>query len=160
MNESPENLRLATTIEQLEEYVLGTWRDVYRLEYVHPDDLDRVRLLFGIDELEAGFDASDADIRFATDAQRNFIYLRDQRQCAYCDIPLDPRQMQADHLEPFSRGGKTRVDNLVCACKACNYAKGIMDPLEFIELLDEKGLEERDRLYQNWLLNVRLERGY
>lgn len=44
----------------------------------------------------------------------------------------------ADHVEPYQRGGRTNLDNLVSACPACNYGKynytleqlGLGDPRE------------------------------
>jgi len=28
-----------------------------------------------------------------------------------------------DHIKPLSRGGRTRIDNLVTSCWSCNYGK-------------------------------------
>lgn len=43
--------------------------------------------------------------------------------CAYChcDCSDDPT---VDHVVPVSRGGKSRMENLVVACRSCNSKKG------------------------------------
>lgn len=51
--------------------------------------------------------------------------------CAYCPTKCvavkrwryDPAQATIDHVIPLSRGGTSRVSNLVMACRACNEAK-------------------------------------
>lgn len=39
--------------------------------------------------------------------------------CAYCGGPSET----IDHVTPLSRGGLHHIDNLVPACKKCNFAK-------------------------------------
>lgn len=47
------------------------------------------------------------------------VLRRDAYTCAYCGDVAD----QVDHVYPKSRGGEDTMDNLVAACKRCNYAK-------------------------------------
>jgi hypothetical protein len=58
--------------------------------------------------------------RFFTDAQREFLRLRDG-VCAtpYCEAPI----RHADHTTPATDGGKTSLANGQSLCEACNYAK-------------------------------------
>jgi hypothetical protein len=58
--------------------------------------------------------------RFFTDAQREFLRLRDG-VCAtpYCEAPI----RHADHTNPAADGGKTSLANGQSLCEACNYAK-------------------------------------
>lgn len=44
--------------------------------------------------------------------------------CAYCKIPLTRLEATTDHVLPKARGGGNTKDNLVVACKPCNFAKG------------------------------------
>jgi hypothetical protein len=47
------------------------------------------------------------------------VLRRDAYTCAYCGDVAD----QVDHVHPKSKGGEDTLDNLVAACKKCNYAK-------------------------------------
>ena len=47
------------------------------------------------------------------------VLRRDAYTCAYCGDVAD----QVDHVYPKSKGGADELDNLVAACKRCNYAK-------------------------------------
>lgn len=42
---------------------------------------------------------------------------------------------QFDHLVPYSRGGRTAIENLVMACVPCNYGRGSWT-LEECKLID------------------------
>lgn len=66
---------------------------------------------------------------------RRCVIERDGNICRYCCrmIPLD--YITVDHVIPFSRGGKTILDNLVVACKRCNQKKGNFLPHEVNMLL-------------------------
>jgi 5-methylcytosine-specific restriction endonuclease McrA len=36
----------------------------------------------------------------------------------------NPNSYEADHVEPWSKGGPTKDENLVGACRTCNRSKG------------------------------------
>jgi 5-methylcytosine-specific restriction endonuclease McrA len=40
-------------------------------------------------------------------------------------------QCSAEHVVRTSDGGRTTADNIVAACRLCNYSRGSMDPIEF-----------------------------
>jgi 5-methylcytosine-specific restriction endonuclease McrA len=52
---------------------------------------------------------------------RNEVYDRDGRRCAECG---STENLVIDHIYPFSKGGKTELDNLQTLCKSCNSKKG------------------------------------
>ena len=52
---------------------------------------------------------------------RKVVFERDNFTCCYCKKTEGP--FEADHVLPKSRGGTTTLDNLVCACMACNRSK-------------------------------------
>jgi 5-methylcytosine-specific restriction endonuclease McrA len=44
------------------------------------------------------------------------------KQCHYCGY--EDEVMTVDHLLPRSRGGDNSLENLIPACRKCNYARG------------------------------------
>ena len=52
-------------------------------------------------------------------------------KCIYCDEPLTPEKMTADHLIPKSAGGKAERGNIAACCKQCNTCKGSTMPFTF-----------------------------
>lgn len=56
--------------------------------------------------------------RIATEAQRAALALRD-KGCIGCDA--NPAWCQAHHIQPWSWGGPTNLDNLVLACARCHH---------------------------------------
>ena len=52
---------------------------------------------------------------------RATLFLRDEFTCQYCGYK--GKDLTFDHVVPKSRGGKTRWDNVVAACQACNLRK-------------------------------------
>jgi 5-methylcytosine-specific restriction endonuclease McrA len=60
--------------------------------------------------------------------------------CPYCSKAMHWRELSIDHVEPRSKGGADKADNLVWACKRCNGAKGDLNGTEFkllMEFLDK-----------------------
>ncbi len=51
------------------------------------------------------------------------VYTNQEGKCAVChkDFPFD--QMEGDHIIPWSKGGKTVIDNCQMLCKHCNSIK-------------------------------------
>ena len=56
--------------------------------------------------------------RIATEAQRAALALRD-KGCIGCDA--NPAWCQAHHIQPWSWGGLTNLDNLVLVCARCHH---------------------------------------
>jgi len=52
---------------------------------------------------------------------RNQVFERDDYKCVECGAT---ERLQLDHIIPFSKGGKTELDNLETLCKTCNLKKG------------------------------------
>lgn len=56
-----------------------------------------------------------------SEEQRLTIYRRDKSKCWHCSLHVDWKDFEADHRPtPWSKGGKTTVENGVCAHKTCN----------------------------------------
>lgn len=52
-------------------------------------------------------------------------------RCAYCGIPAKQTPegyLTRDHVIPIIQGGDDKIDNIVPACKACNWKKGPETP--------------------------------
>lgn len=58
------------------------------------------------------------------------IVVRDRGRCQYCLKQFSMSQLTFDHVFPRSRGGETTWENVVCACRSCNMAKGDKTPEE------------------------------
>jgi hypothetical protein len=62
---------------------------------------------------------------------REYVLLKWNHQCAYCDTRAVPLEM--DHVQPTSRHGSNRVSNLVAACTLCNQRKSNQDLCDFLK---------------------------
>ncbi len=76
-------------------------------------------------------------------ALRLQVYDKYDGHCAYCGKPLKPEEMQVDHIYPYGRvdygdpkamqmvddGSMNAIENLMPACRACNFYKS-MDNIE------------------------------
>jgi 5-methylcytosine-specific restriction endonuclease McrA len=62
---------------------------------------------------------------------RRNLLLRDDHACQYCGFVGAAAELTVDHIVPMSRGGSgDRWDNLVIACKRCNWRKANHRPEE------------------------------
>jgi 5-methylcytosine-specific restriction endonuclease McrA len=61
---------------------------------------------------------------------RQNIYARDRYRCQYCGRRHPTEELTYDHVLPKSRGGKTKWENIVTCCVACNRKKGGRTPPE------------------------------
>lgn len=55
---------------------------------------------------------------------------RDGHTCYWCGQPGHTM----DHVIPWSKGGRTTMNNCICACEECNGARGDMPAEEFAKL--------------------------
>jgi 5-methylcytosine-specific restriction endonuclease McrA len=54
-------------------------------------------------------------------------------RCWYCGVLLAKEESTLDHVIPRSAGGRTRLGNLVLACKSCNMRKGSLSLEQYRE---------------------------
>lgn len=66
------------------------------------------------------------------------VFKRDSFTCQYCGQKAPDVVLEADHIEPRSKGGKDDILNLVTCCFECNRGKGAVR-------LDDKAVVERRR---------------
>ncbi|EAY4774906.1 DUF262 domain-containing protein [Salmonella enterica] len=63
-------------------------------------------------------------IRTFTDKQKREAYERQKGICSRCQHHYQINEMEADHITPWSEGGKTTSENCQMLCKADNRTKG------------------------------------
>ncbi|WP_252177624.1 DUF262 domain-containing protein [Endozoicomonas sp. 4G] len=63
------------------------------------------------------------NLRAFTDSQKRTLFERQKGICTECKEPFDIDQMEADHITPWSEGGKTELDNGQVLCRECNRRK-------------------------------------
>lgn len=44
-------------------------------------------------------------------------------KCHHCGGQFEPHELTMDHLVPLARGGRSGKNNVVVACKPCNFKK-------------------------------------
>jgi hypothetical protein len=71
---------------------------------------------------------------------------RDEYICQYCKLS----GYTIDHMIPISRGGKSTMDNCLCACKFCNHIKGDIPYDIFVKGVDKITLSVWIQLRSEW----------
>lgn len=56
------------------------------------------------------------------------VLKRDNHSCRYCGATAPDAKLTVDHVTPVALGGSDSPDNLVAACRDCNYGKGSTNP--------------------------------
>ena len=63
------------------------------------------------------------NIRSFDEDLKQLAFERQSGNCTQCGKPFAIEDMEADHIDPWSRGGKTVADNCQVLCKPCNRRK-------------------------------------
>ncbi len=66
---------------------------------------------------------SHLSLREFDDKMKRKMYEKQQGICPLCKKHFEFAEMQGDHIVPWSRGGRTVLENLQMLCRACNNAK-------------------------------------
>ena len=68
-------------------------------------------------------DEKHLNIRAFSEGMKQKVYEKQSGICAICDDEFTIKEMEADHITPWSEGGKTNEDNCQMLCKRCNREK-------------------------------------
>jgi hypothetical protein len=112
----------------------GLLYNAHKDEEFDPDRLEaRVSALMMDDEVTArrgiyqyilDSDERHLNIREFTPAQKRQIFERGGGKCKKCGVAVeDVSQGEFDHITPWSKGGKTEVENGQLLCRDCNRRK-------------------------------------
>ena len=63
------------------------------------------------------------NIRAFSEGMKQKVYEKQSGFCVICDDKFTIKEMEADHITPWSEDGKTREDNCQMLCKTCNREK-------------------------------------
>ncbi|MYG05963.1 HNH endonuclease, partial [Candidatus Poribacteria bacterium] len=63
------------------------------------------------------------NIRAFSASMKQKVYEKQSGICAMCDKEFTIKEMEADHITPWSEDGKTNEDNCQMLCKKCNREK-------------------------------------
>jgi hypothetical protein len=66
--------------------------------------------------------------RFSPPLCNRTLFRRDDHRCLYCGLQFSRTELTRDHVLPTSRGGIDRWENVVAACKRCNWQKDNRTP--------------------------------
>jgi len=110
----------------------GTWLKALEsfIEYIKSDN-DRSNEEISIDDSsnkcseKSKIDSENR--REIRDKLRLQVFMGDSFRCVFCGrSPANERGviLHVDHIHPFSKGGKTKLDNLQTLCEKCNLGKG------------------------------------
>lgn len=82
---------------------------------------DRVQVLYDrfISQCGASMLELDETRNFSSEI-REYVWRKSGKKCQVCDTSITLEEMDADHREPWSKGGKTTLDNARCLCVSCN----------------------------------------
>jgi hypothetical protein len=82
----------------------------------------RHEILIGL--LEGLFGKKDSRRSFSPEQRRLLWSSAEEKTCRGCGCALDWSTFQADHVRPYSRGGRTTLANAQLMCGSCNARKG------------------------------------
>jgi len=68
-------------------------------------------------------DEKHLNIRQFTDGQKRTAYQKQKGLCKKCRKKFEMKDMEGDHIKPWSKGGKTELKNCQMLCKGCNRKK-------------------------------------
>ena len=87
------------------------------------DEYEEITSKKGIYEYVLSGDDRFLSIRAFRDSEKRTVYERQKGICPKCGKHFDIKDMEADHIIPYSKGGHTTIDNCQMLCRDCNRRK-------------------------------------
>lgn len=87
------------------------------------DEYEEITSKKGIYEYVLSGDDRFLSIRAFRDSEKRTVYERQNGICPKCGKHFDIKEMEADHITPYSKGGHTTIDNCQMLCRDCNRRK-------------------------------------
>jgi hypothetical protein len=78
----------------------------------------------GVYEYLLSGDEKHLNIRAFTENQKRTVYEQQKKLCLKCKKPFQIKQMEAHHIIPWSKGGKTVLENCQMLCLDCHRKQG------------------------------------
>ena len=94
-----------------------------RIKNLLKNENDELKSTKGIWEYVLTDDKRLLDIRTFNNTERRALYERQNGECLGCKEEFKIEEMDADHIEPWSEGGATRMENARMLCKSCNRGR-------------------------------------
>ena len=111
----------------------GTLYNEYKNETLNPIEIEeKITKLFIDDDVtsKSGIytyiltgEEKNLSIRAFTLGMRHKVYAKQDHLCKKCNKEVPIEKMEADHIDPWSIGGKTNEDNCQMLCQECNRRK-------------------------------------
>lgn len=90
------------------------------------------------------------------------VFKRDSFSCQYCGATPPAVVLEVDHINPVSKGGGNRLDNLITACFSCNRGKAATPLTDIPKSLADRAVEVAEREAQikgyNKILQAKTDR--
>jgi len=90
---------------------------------------------------------------------------RQGEKCCYCGNKLTEENLTAEHIKPYSKGGKFTITNIRVACVDCNSKRGNNDFFPTLKYGGDSHLDEYAKIfmldeYGNNLIKSYIERNF
>ena len=107
----------------------GTWRKALEsfVEYINSES-DKNEIIL-IEEKTEGKEKEfkHKTKRFPSERLKVQVLMRDGNKCRLCGITVTGDNIHFDHIQPWSKGGETVLENLQVLCEIHNLAKGNLE---------------------------------
>ena len=111
----------------------GIWYNKYKDKPFNAEELERkiidlidddeVQKKSGIYHYLLSGQEKHLNLRAFSDKDKQKMYQKQNGVCPHCQQKFELSQMDADHIVPWSQGGKTILENGQMLCKPCNQTK-------------------------------------